>query len=226
LIQTKLLETYRNLGQYDEAGTLFLRLVKSDPQTPAFRHMPVAWTPTDVVASEQARRWLAHGESPAAVVLGASHLMATTGRPEAMRALSTLRSQLNDHPELASLAEAQAWRAQHSNITLAMVDLWARRADSFPEVVRAGPYFVVACSYEQLKQVDRAELYYMRVSVLYPEQRLLASRALTAAARLSGRSGHPEESRTLLEEIIVRYEDTPERALAEQELKNLLPTQE
>ena len=226
LILAKLLVSHRNLGKYDAAGALFLRLVKSDPQTPAYRHMPLAWTAADLASSKQARQWLAQTKSPAAVVLGASHLMSTTARPTALRALANVRRQLTDYPELAALADAQIWRAQHAELTLAMVDRWARRVEAFPETVRAGPYYVVANSYERLDQVDRAELYYLRIPVLYPNARLLASRALTAAARLADRAGHPDETRTLLEEVVARYEETPERALAEQQLKKLAPVDE
>lgn len=223
LILIKLLVSYRNQSNYDAAGALFLRLVEGDPQTPAYRRMPLAWTAADVANSKQAHEWLAQTGSPAAIVLGASHLLSTTDRPVALRALANVHRRLTEYPELAALAEAQTWRGEQADLMLAKVDRWARRVEDFPETVRAGPYYVVANGYDRLDKADRAELYYLRIPVLYPDERLLASRALTAAARLSKRAGHPEESRTFLEEVITRYEDTSERTVAEQQLTELAP---
>jgi tetratricopeptide (TPR) repeat protein len=236
------------LGKMEEAGTLFLLLTRSDPTTPAYAHMPLAWTRARQVSEKKAREWLAQQESQPAMLLGASHLLATDAAAEAEAVLETLaqmgarrldaqqfaprppKNRLANRPEqrqseegnprepsfeLALLATVQRWRAGADQVTKDECDRWTRQVEHFPEPLRAGPYFVLGNLYRQLRQNDRATLFYLRLPILYGEHRRLAALALAAAARLEEQGGRRSEAIRLLEEVVDRYPETAERAQAE-----------
>ncbi len=102
---------YRNLDQDDLAGHYFLMLLADDPETPDFGCIPLAWVAREASPSLQTRAkdWLQNGSKPA-MLLGASHLLATSLRSDALQRLNELR--FDTDKRLASLAQAQLWRTQ------------------------------------------------------------------------------------------------------------------
>ena len=238
-IAQRLIRCYQALGRIEEAGTLFLLLARSDPATPAYAHMPLAWTPTERVSRRKGRQWLDQRELPPAMLLGASHLLSTDARAEALAILEQLRRPGDTQsdpdrpvrgrtshgqsgegelqgpfPEVAVLATAQSWRAHTDQLTEARCAELARQVETFPEPLRAGPYFVLGTIFRHLRQTDRAILFYMRLPILYGEQRNLAARALVDAAGLEEKRAHRPEAIRLLQEVVDRYPETEEHELA------------
>jgi TolA-binding protein len=205
-------------GQLPAACDVFLTLVASDSSTHAFRDAPLAWFPDAGLDRSAAEALLQSPPSPAAVLIGASHLLATAERSRAERALIGLLNENN--PPVAALAEAQLWRAKLMSVTQEEVARWANRIDEMPPAVRAGAYFVLAQARQRLGQNDEAMLAYLRVPILYPSRRALAARALVSAARLGQQAGHTEEAARLLYEVVSEYPDRPERSEAQRLLES------
>jgi len=214
MILADLMRCHEALGQPQQAGVLFLVLAQSDPTTPAYADAPLAWFADDRVSRTQAEAWLGTQEQPAAVLLGASHLLTTTEGGPARQALSGLMR--HDDARVAALAEAQLWRAEVVRATPADAARWARRVEQMPESVRAGPYFVLGQAYDRLGMADEAMLAYLRAPLLTETRRELAARALVAAGRVAGRAGHPGDAKTLLEEVLRDYPQTLQAAEAKQ----------
>ena len=81
----------RNTDQYRRAGELFLALSRDDPAMLYFTAIPLRWLPAQTLADleKKSRDWLA-SDVPVAVLLGASHLLSTGDRNEAVKRLQVL----------------------------------------------------------------------------------------------------------------------------------------
>lgn len=218
LILADLMRAYEALGRMEQAGELFLVLVQSDPSTPAFADAPLAWFADDRVGRAQAEAWLNTGDQPAAVLLGASYLLSTTAAPAARQSLVGLLE--HPDPRIATLAEAQLWRADLLRATAADAKRWATRIEQMADPLQSGPYFVLGQTRERLDRADDAALAYLRVPVLFPERRELAARALVAAGRTMRRAGHADEATRMWNEVLANYPDTPSQAEAQQLLRS------
>lgn len=218
-IMHDLMLAYEAQGNLELAGDLFLALVELDPQTPTLRDAPLAWFPLDGFSRPTAAKLLAGSDRPAGVLLGASHLLATSDRPRAQLALGGLLD--SDDPRIAALAEAQLWRTRLTDASLEDVRRWSARVETMPQEIRAGPYFVVAEGFARLGQVDDAVLAYLRIPIHAPTRRALAARALASAARLSYKAGQIAQATRLLHEAVTEYADSPETAAARQLLEQL-----
>ncbi len=196
------------LGDWAAAGESFLALVRSDPQTLHFDWIPLQWIAAipSPVLEDAARRWLESSE-PAAVLLGASHLMPTASRGTAVARLGELAA----HAEapVAPLARAQLWRHELVGGELARVQSASRAIEDFPEPLRAGPYYVVGNAFLQHRQWEDAAIHLMRVPILYPRHRDLAARALLDAGRALERLERPEAAARLYYEILRDYPGSP-----------------
>jgi len=226
-ILTRLLRCYRYLQRDTAAGELFLLLVQSDSHTPAYRFAPLAWNPVSNVDQQQAELWLEKADQPAAVLLGASHLLATDKQEAATQALHALRQEASEEDRmLASFAEAQLWRTEITRATLKDIELWEQRTLQFPSAVQGGAWFMIGNAYAQQDQAERAVLAYLRTSLLFPELRHLAARSLTAAARLAEKTGNASEAKTMLAEVLDKYQDTEEYEVANRQMRELAADQQ
>ncbi|MBN1852618.1 MAG: tetratricopeptide repeat protein [Pirellulales bacterium] len=208
---------YRAIGQDSKAGDLFLEMVQSDPTTPAFDRIPLAWFATESVGVAKAKTWLASQDQPAAALLGASHLLATAQRDAARARLRQLADQTDD-PRIAVLAEAQLWRLEVMTSDEAKVARWGERIEAMPAVLRGGPYFILASALERLNHPDEAALAYLRVVIHCGHDRPLAARSLLGAARAIQKTGHTDQSCHLLRELVRDYPNTPEQVEAQRML--------
>ena len=204
---------YRAIGRLDLAGSEFLLLVQSDPDTPRFDCIPLAWVPEQPSpALEQAARgWLAR-EEPAAVLMGASHLLATAARTEALARLRQL-AVVTDR-RIALLAMAQQWRAAVTTSGADQLAAWERTVQQMPEPLRAGPYFVLGQVRAQQGQWEEAALAYLRAPILYPDDRRLGAAALVEAGRALVQLGRPRRAARLYREVFETYPEQ-DRAVAE-----------
>ncbi len=204
---------YDALGRPAEAGTFFLLLVEDDPATPHFDCIPLGWVPgpPDAALEQAARQWL-NSDQPAAVLLGASHLLSTSLRPKAAARLREL--QHTTDPRVARLAEAQGWRVDGLQSTPAQRARWLRAIEAIPEALRAGPYFALGQAQAGAGEYEQAALSLLRVAIVYPRQRPLAARAALEAARALERTGHADHAARLYHELVDDYPDQP-RIVAE-----------
>ena len=76
-----------------------------------------------------------------------------------------------------------------------------------PAELRAGPYYVVGTARAQWQQPERAALAFLRVPILYPENRRLAASALRLAATALEQLDRPDEAAALQRELQTRYGD-------------------
>ncbi len=205
---------YRALGQQQQAGETFLVLLRSDPQTPDFDCIPLAWAPRqpDAGLEQAARQWMAR-EEPAAQLLGASHLLRSPMQAAALERLRQLRTD-GDH-RVASLTTAQLWRPTLVTADAAQVDGWARLVEQMPEPLRAGPYYLVGIARLRQQQWTPAALTLMRLPILYPRHRRLASEALLETAHALEKLGRRAEAARLYGELIRDYPESEAKAEAE-----------
>src|SRR3990170_314103 len=131
------------------------------------------------------------GEMPAAVLLGASHLMSTGARPKALDALSRLTTDTD--PPVRFLALAQTWRAAVVTAGPEQVDSWGETIERMPEPLRAGPYYVLGLARAQKQQWGEAALAWLRTAILFPEHRALAARSLLDAGQSLERLGRSQQ---------------------------------
>ena len=225
-ILTRLMRCYQAVGDLTAAGKLFLLVASSDPDTPAYQYIPLAWNTSGGVDPNQAESWLAESKVPPAMLLGASHLLSTPAHTRALRALAALREASGPRAQLATitpittLATGQIWRAQVLEASAEEVQRWTRQVETFPQPLRAGPYFVLGVAYQRLQQFEQASLLYLRIPVLYGDQRHLAARALVAAARLQEQQNDRSTAITLLGEVVTRYKGTTEYEIAQRLLQD------
>ncbi|MEE8451457.1 MAG: tetratricopeptide repeat protein [Thermoguttaceae bacterium] len=212
-ITAGIVRCYHALGQTDRAGEEFLLLVQSDPDTLDFDCIPLAWMtrqPTPAL-DQAARQWFRRKE-PAAVLLGASHLLAGPSRGEALTELGQLTGSADRR--IAMLAAAQTWRTALITATGEQIDGWGRAIEQMPEPLAAGPYYVLGLARARQEQWEPAALAMMRVPILYPQQRPLAARALLDAGRAMKQLDRTPEAVRLYGEVIRRYAEQTDAVAA------------
>ena len=206
-------------GQDEQAAVRFLSLLTSDPDTPYFGAIPLAWDASERVSKAAATGWLAQSEQPAAVLLGASYLLATDARPKAVAALQELRKSPDAH--IASLAESQLWRTRVFQATDVELATWQRQIKQMPTTVRAGPYFLVGQTLLRQKRFDEAALALMQVRILYPDAIPLAAAALIDAADAFAGSQQIDQAARLYQEAEQTFPQTRWHRLAVERLRSL-----
>jgi len=206
------------LDQDHLAGEHFLALLASDPKTPYFDCIPLAWITREVTPALEAKaaQWL-QNQNSTAQLLGASHLLGTSQRAAAIEQLRHLR--FDSDPRIAALARCQLWRSQPV-INASTIGEWEKLLSSLPESLRAGPYFVLATAYSRQVQPEVAALTYLKVPVLFPKERRLAARALAEAAQESVRLGREDDARLLRRELLQKYPDSAEATEAARVLRS------
>jgi len=216
-ITAQMVRCYRAIDRPDRAGNEFLGLILEDPNTPYFDCIPLAWMSRQPSPhlEEAARAWLIRDE-PAAVLLGASHLLGTSSRSDALRRLRNLT--LGSDRQIAPLALAQTWRAEIATAGVERIDTWDPLIEKLPESLAAGPYFVLGQARLRQQQWESAALAMLRVAILYPDQRELAAQALLEAGRALEMLDRTEEALRLYRELIKKY-PAQERAVAEAKAK-------
>ncbi|MAR12193.1 MAG: hypothetical protein CL681_19765 [Blastopirellula sp.] len=210
----------RNLGQIEVAGDQFtLVLLKSDPQTQYFDAIPLAWSPQAVSGAREQRvqKWLA-ADQPASKLLGASWLLSTNQQATAVATLRQLATAKDKR--IALLAEAQTWRTQVITARETDVARWQQVIAATPAELQGGPLYVLAKAQQRLGRSDQAALSYLRLPILFPNNRPLAASALLAAGDTLAPS-HPADARQMYQELVRDYAETSQAANAKQQLAKL-----
>ncbi len=223
VLQARVVAALRELRRWDAAGERFLELVRDDPATPQFDVIPLAWTAAapSVAAEAKARTWLADRSSNVAGLLGASLLLSTSSRVDALRRLRELA--LDGDARIARLAEAQLWRTAAVTADAAQIADWQRAIEKLPEPLRAGPYLVVGRAWGTRNEPELAALLLLRVPILYDDQPYLASEALWSAGQMLERLGQPAEAAGVYRELVRDHATAAMAAGAADRLRELRP---
>lgn len=222
-ILIQLVDCYRNMEQFDRAGDSFLLLLRSDPAATRLASIPLAWKtrqPTPDLA-RHAAKWLADDKSPTARLLGASWLLSTNQRDEAMEKLQQLATCQDS--VIAQLAQAQRWRTEVVTASRADVAGWEEKFRTFAPALQSGPSFVLGQALARHGESRLAALYFLRTPILYRDDRDLAGEALLAAGEQLEKAGDRVGARNAYQELLRDYPQHALAATAEQRLEQLPP---
>ena len=225
-IMAELTSCLAESGRFDQAGDEFLAMVASDPSTRHLAVMPLAWRPfpPDAALESRATAWLAMDKkSPAAVVLGASWLLSTSRRADAIAALeqvSLMRGAGNDE-RLAGLADVQLWRTRLVTAKADEVARWKRAVAAMPAEVQACGWFVVGEALSRLKQAEDAALAYLQVPLVHGQQRVMAADALVAAGKQLEALKRGDQAAGLYRGVLTDFANCPAANEASSRLKLL-----
>jgi tetratricopeptide (TPR) repeat protein len=204
------------------AGEEFLVLVRDDPDTPHFPCIPLAWVPAQpsTLVQQAARRWIAKDDMPAAVLLGASHLLLTgDSHDAAMSYLAGLMAAKD--PRIVQLVKAQMWRPMVAQAGERELAAWQAAIERMPESLRAGPYYVLGRGWFQRQDWEQAALAFMRIPILYPEHRMTAARSLMDAGWSLEKLDRTSQAARVYRELIQEYPGGREAAQAQGRLEEL-----
>jgi tetratricopeptide (TPR) repeat protein len=224
-ILSKISVCHRELGELLPAAQNFLLLVESDTSTPHFPAIPLAWQPSapPPPLAAAAAQWMAQTDNSIAALLGASHLLSSDRRDEALARLKQLS--YDRDPRVAWLARAQSWRASLQSAGELRIETWASEIEKAPEQLRGGAYFVLGQALALAQEHERAALALLRVPILYLDDRALSSQAILTAAGQLEAIGQKSEAATLYDELRQQYAETPAARQAEARAKKLPSSQ-
>lgn len=213
-ILARSIQCYANTGQVERAGEGFRYLYQDDPATQFFSCIPLCWRtqqPTPTLL-QQARTWIATEKDPISVLMGASWLLATQERAQAVAALQKLS--LQPDARIAMLATAQLWRTRLIVAEAAEIDQWRGQLERIPADLQVGPHFVLGLALARMKQHQPAALSFLRAPILAHEQLDLAAAGTLEAARQLELLGRTTQARRLYEELVTQYDGTAAAAEA------------
>lgn len=222
LIMARLIAAEREQNRWEAAAEQFLVLLRDDPATPYFAAAPLAWTNIDVPPTLQtkAQRWLDDRTSATASLLGASYLLSTAARGDAVRRLRELT--LDGDSRVALWAEAQLWRVDAVTADAGKIAGWERTIEKIPEPLRAGPYLTVGRAWSLRKEPERAALALMRVPILYGENEpRLAAEALWTAGQSLERLTRLQQAAGIYRELVRDFPQAVVAAPAQERLNEL-----
>ncbi len=220
LAMEQMIVAYAAQEDWLRSGDLLVSLATSDPATAALAQAPLPWQRVEGVPQARAEGWL-RGNTEAAQLLGASHLLPTALRGEAIKVLTTLAR--SGDPRVALLAQAQLWRTEVVTAGLTQVSRWEETLRKASASVGGGPWLVVGDAYRQRGEQDRAMLAYLHPAIDFPNDIPSAARGLMLAAQVAGEAGQPEERHKLLRQLVGSYPHTPP-ALAARSMLQSAPT--
>jgi tetratricopeptide (TPR) repeat protein len=219
-IAAELAVAYLETGRADLAGEAFLTILASDPQTDLFAAAPLAWRPVspDSALIARAAAWLGSSD-PAARLLGASWLLATSQRTAAVAALEELTR--DDDRRIAAAAEIQLWRTKIVSATPAEITRWQTAAEKVPAELRGVAWYVIGDALARRKKSEEAALAYLRTALTYYRQRAMAADALVAAADQLEALGRAEQAAGLYQEVVSDYSATAAAVQAKDRLARM-----
>ena len=206
VILAQMVRCYRNMQQIVRAGDTFLVVVRSDPTTQLLDAIPLAWvsTPPPADLVHQSTQWIKDANIPAARLLGASWLLATAQRQQALDALRKLTEEPD--PRIATLAETQTWRDQIVTATPEDIQQWQELQGKLDVSLQAGPDFLLGQVLARHNRSEAAALAFLRIPVLHPDQYDLAAEALFAAGEQLEKAGERSGARTVYRELVKTYD--------------------
>lgn len=187
----------------------FFLLCQTDPYTPWIHSIPLQWTESTggfndsryFQLEQMASPWLGTSQTPSgkrnptASLLAASILLqgSPTFRTQAKEALQQLVSAPSaEQPalqeriaDLSRLATAQIWRRTlYQKISEQELESRLKMINLLPDELRPGPVYLIALSLAESEKPENSISYFLRLPLLYPDQRELARAALVRTAKI------------------------------------------
>jgi tetratricopeptide (TPR) repeat protein len=211
---------YLDAGQVDRAGDEFLGIVASDPTTRHFDVIPVAWRGASLnpAAESRAAAWLSVRGMPVANLLGASWLLATR-RPDAAAVFDELTR--SSDPRVAGLASIQVWRSRLITATSDDLYHWQNQLEKMPAEIQASGWYVLGDILARQEQPQMASLAYLKVPILFRQQRAMAADALLAAAGQLEKMSKSSQAAALYRELVSDFPRLPAAIEAQGRLDKL-----
>ncbi len=207
-------------NDWPTAGSRYLRLHQSDPETRHINLMPLCWdrVDPDVPVRVAAAEWLKESDQ-AARLMGASVLLLDSrSTASCVSVLQNLSRQPNEH--LRVLAQWQLRRhrvyTDASEISDNEIKRWLDRVTEADPPLRAGAYYVLAQGHLHRQEFDLAAATFLRVPFGYASEHPVTSQSMFDAAIALKRTGQVAQSARLLEELIAKYPHTAAAAIAKQ----------
>jgi len=222
-ILARAVRCYRELSDWQLAADTFLLLYRNDPTTDELASIPLVWIPQEPSRqmAGSAKDWMGRKDSPAAVLIGASHLLTTPDRAAAISHLRRLTA--NADRRIAWLAQTQLWRVEAVDAKEQDLRRWHQAIEQMPSTLRPGPYVVIGSAWSRRGAAEEAALAFLRVGILYAEEHSLAAHAMHQAARALDTMGDPKGAGRLYRETVERYKGTPAASEAQQQLERRTP---
>ena len=204
IIRAKLVDAFQSIEKHTSAIEQFLLIVREDPETRFLHLAPLPWTGSGNSIGSAATQWI---ESPDSVtrLIGASWLLGGPNRDQGIMLLEELSSDID--PGIKHLAIAQLWRTRVS-LNPKQVDAWQGIVERMPRNLRAGPYLVLAEAQARTGMSEMAVVNWMRIPILYAEQKTLSAAALYRSGNLLHNMGKPEQAQSILNELVTNYPQT------------------
>ena len=219
IILGRCVQCYKNLGRHEEAIDMFLIIADSDPTTQLFAGVPVPWRTMSAspAVTRKVIAFIGQTEKREATrLIGASWLLATDRQSDAVNVLRSLLSSQN--PYVASVAEAQLWRAAVAKATDKDRSRWRQRITQMPQDIRSGPYFVLGQAEGIAGNHEAAALDFMRVPIHDVHARELAAQSLLLAGENLEQINRNQEASRLFREASEQYTGTMAARMAETKL--------
>lgn len=199
-------------GDRVTAGERFLAIVESDPMTLYFALMPLSWSEERPSAelSRAAKRWVSQTNEPAAMLLGASHLL--TDPEQGTQALKTLKELArHENAEIQRFAQIQLWRAKVLTEDVSREELlrWERTFDDAGEELGGGPRYILGLAWHHRRDDVAAAAAWLWLPYVSGDDRWLAAQAAWNAGQALDSAGQTAEAKAVWEEVAKRYADTP-----------------
>jgi tetratricopeptide (TPR) repeat protein len=204
-IMAKLVACYAESGRFDLAGEEFVGIAGSDPDTPYFEVIPLAWRTRqpESALETRAKTWLKNDSSSVAKLLGASWLLPTGERAAAINTLQKLTS--SAPPRIALLAETQLWRTKIVTAREADIANWKQQLDRLSWESRATAWYILGDGLSRLQHHEDAALAYLHPPLEYGACRWMAADALLAAGKELQAAERPRDAARLFREIVAEH---------------------
>lgn len=204
IIRAKLVDTLQSIEKHASAVDQFLQIVREDPQTRFLHLAPLPWTGSSNSLDQFAVQWIESRDSVTQLI-GASWLLGGTERDRGIKMLEELSNDID--PGIKNIAIAQLWRTR-VNVSAKQVKVWQDIVDRMPPELRAGPYLVLADAQARAGLTEMAIVNWMRIPILYPEQKTLSAAALYRSGSLLHNKGQTKQAQSLLNELVTHYPQT------------------
>ncbi len=204
ILRDKLVRIYDLLGQPESAAEQFLLIIAEDPETRFFPSIPLAWQTASVSPRmEQAsQKWMATN-IPTLRLLGASWLLGTPNRNDAIRVLTELSQDID--PKIAHIASGQLWRTEWISIDAPTLVRWEQQIERMPSKLQAGPLIQLAAAQDRLDQRDQAIISLLKNPILHPENLSQSRASLVMAAGLLSKQDKEQDASRIRAELAADF---------------------
>ena len=220
-IFAKEVQCFQNKGDMVAAAQRFLLILGSDPTARCFDVIPLMWTvPRNLapVEEQSARQWL-RGATVAERLIGASWMIATAQRSQAINNLESLAA--DQDLRIGFLAESQLWRIKLVTVSADEVVVWRQRIQRMPEELRAGPCFLLGKGLARQERFLDASLELLRIPILHTHLQTLVPEALLSAAQCLELAGQQQEAELVYREVLDLPESLPAASAAQKRLQRV-----